>query len=430
MGLPPHAPAMPCSGLAVLLLLVQNGSIVGPSPPPKRYDPEHDALLARAWDRRTLPLKEQKDPIRPEVWRVRSSPDSDAMLRYAVRGEIGIGDEVREVRAGENLTRLGVAETIVNVSEAQVRFVRAPGVETVLVNGTGFIGDPERRGDLGVPVTLEAGENRIVLLGLRSGTLDVEFWDPVPRLVMATWALEVGPSLPGGPREWPNSWAALFVPVFNADPRRAYMNFTYGRAKPPGARPPSLAKSNPGGFVAPLGLRRVSSYLFDVGTDAWECEEVLAPIRVSDENDDADHRHLVPLSMTGPAPRRPLREPTHWPVASIDASTYFVYETWGPSDVAREALATARYCQQLVWYRTGRIPVLVPSHPEWEARSDELIIRFGYSASEPAGVLVARQDERAKFSLRASDAAGMRLVYAIDPLFSDITENPTRFKLP
>ncbi len=338
------------------------------------------------------------------------------------------------MRVGEYLAPVGAAETIVHVSEAQVRFVRAPGVETVLVNGTGFIGDPERRGDLGVPVMLEEGENRVILLGLRGGTLDVELWDPVTRMVMATWALEVG-SYFGDSNAEPHSWDELFVPVFNADRRPAdSVRFRYGRAKPAGEWVPTLGESRAGGFVAPLGLRRMSSYLLippQNEPDTWEWEHVLAPIYASDGIADRAHRHLALLSMDGPGPRRPFQEPTCWPSASVTDSTCFVYEESGPGDVAREALATARYCQQLVWYRTGRLPSLVyGSQPMPDSEKVDLIVRFGYSESEPAGVLVARQDEPASFSLRASDAAGMRMVYAVDPFFSDITENPTRFEIP
>lgn len=372
------------TALALLPLLVQTpGEPLGPTPPPNRFDAEHDARLAREWERRravSAPLQ-QAPPLRPKLWRVAEGAGRERTRELVVQCIVLRrpleGGRVVESGPELELAPFALAATTVRVDEEQVRFVRAPGVETVFVNGEGFVGDPERRGDLGVPVLLRAGDNELLLAGFGGGVLDVELWSPVTPLVMASWSLEIPESAPNGHGPWPNSASGLRIPIFNACPRQlGNVAFTYGHAS-------------------------------------------------------RAHR-LLPLRLRAPAPKRPGDRSSSW-VTRPSGGAVLVYDDLGPPEEARTSLAVARYCQQQLLYRTGVVVRLWPGSfvppSDADAPSAETqIVSVACTPDTPPGELAVSYEGRSRFALRAPDATTLRLAYAVDPLFEESVGPASRWR--
>lgn len=415
------------TNVAFTLVLAQAGSKgIGPSPPPNRFDPEHDAQLLGPGKRVAGETENihQRPPIRLLRWRVRIAESTEvhtsAIHRHIVQPANGLRDKYSwkemTLSAARKVRPFSLAETNVHVSEEQVRFLRAPGVQSVFVNGEGFVGDPSRRGDLGVPVLLQQGDNRILLSGFDGGLLEVELWDPVPRLVAASWAVELKEE------GWPD---VLAVPVFNADSQPATnIHFHYGRAHFLDSGLAGLGEWVCGGFTAPLGLIYKRSYLWSHDqTDVdLHAPGVVAQFSVYEGTGGVADRRLLSLENIGVD--RSTEKAQFWPADSIDTTSLLVYETSGPEDFAREALAVARFCQQLIWYRTGEIPALVSDtflatekgQRRYQMRQNN-VVRFGHLDTDEEGVLTIDVES---LSIRASDAVAMRLVYVVDPFFTEL----------
>jgi hypothetical protein len=424
-----------CAG-PVLARQDETSGPVGPSPPPNRFDPEHDARLAWAWrffGSGEL-LNEQRPAIVPRTWIASlggpASPRADVLERYVVRGE-RLDSDVATRLVLDGSTRLpsfAIAEAAVHAEADEVRFVRASGVHRIFVNGEGFVGDPERRGDLGVPVLLRAGENRLQLVGFDGGLLEVELWDPVSDPVVGSWAVELDAERQGG----------LRVPMFNATATAAEFHFHYGDHAQPVEGILTLAEWECGGSVPPLSmiLETVTpevdgpDRLFGVTAFRHESEPL-------GDRERPDRRLLrapkAPIARSAPAATWPPSvEPPDLYVYPL--STYFVHERSDDPELERAAFAVARYAQQVLWYATGELPYLVsdarfgPDERAWPADANR-VVRFGPADTEvPGTLLIDRESERA-FSVRATDAEGLHLVYLVEPFLRAI-ETPATFRVP
>jgi hypothetical protein len=216
------------------------------SPPPDHFDAAHTAWV-RTYE--------------PELGEPGTRCDPE---RLVLGAESAPGEEALEPRwmpsEGDLCGGLAGAVTRVSVPEDEVRFVRAPGVRLVVVNGEPFMGDPEMRGGLGVPVFLNKWRNRIWVVDVRGGS-QLQLWKPMTPVVMASWLLECS--------EWKRGkvgiQADLSVPIFNAsiEPREYGVHFHWGRALDPRVEIGGMEQWADGGFAAPLGLMDRRSLLFD-----------------------------------------------------------------------------------------------------------------------------------------------------------------------
>ncbi|MEM7309531.1 MAG: hypothetical protein AAF682_22835 [Planctomycetota bacterium] len=424
--------------LAFLLALPQDTPDPAPaSPPPDRYDDQHDALLFRAWGGTESPgsdsaagpreprLERQPAPLRPRDWIVFDAPagtDGDPfVLQHIVHQEpFPEADEAQRATMPERAPLAGGfshARTHLDSEVDEVRFLRAPGASAVFVNGEPFVGDPDRRGWLGVPVSLRTGRNTLVVAGVRGG-FELELWKPVTRTVIASWAVQA----PGGERRL-RPLDLLHVPVFNAAIAPADgIHFHYGDAATAGELS-RIDEWSDGGFAPPLAI--VPRSLPLLGAPLSSDPEVRLPVAAFHGADRHADRRLLSLAATGPRPRWPVAQARAWP-AVPQGSSRGALVVEGGGELHLEALAAARYFQQRLWERGGELLPLL-SQARLEAGESHLqnrdwIVRFGrLDGGEPgllwAGPEPAAEGSPATFALRASDPLGMRLSYVIDPFF-------------
>jgi hypothetical protein len=187
------------------------------------------------------------------------------------------------------------------------------------------------------------------------------------------------------------------------------------------------------GPAAPLGMLASRSIAHSPGGRDPDDGGLLAPLCAYVDWGIPDLR-LVPLPRGAVASAR--SRSWKWP-ARREASSpgapnpVLVYEMSGPGDLAREALAVARYCQQLVWYRTGEVLTLGPDVwltqdlDRFAIATKAPVVRFGHLGDAPPGTLVVRRAGPDRYEIRAADAAAMRLVYTVDPFFSEIDDSRT-----
>ena len=425
------------------LLPVQDDSPVAPSPPPDQYDDEHDALLFGSWGwelgsgPRDPGLEPQPAPLRPREWILFSTPtrgdrDSFVLDHIVRRRPFPSAGEQRSATMPERGPLVGEfshALAFVDSSVEEVRFLRAPGADTVFVNGEPFVGDRDRRGWLGVPVLLRKGRNTLVVAGV-GDAFELDLWKPVTRMVMASWAVQV----PGEDKNWPNRHDLLYVPVFNAANSPAdKIHFHYGDAGATG-EVSGIDEWSGGGFAPPLAIIPRMAPLFGIRQEVPAGPEVRAPLVAFHRDDPHADRRLLSLPTAGPRPRWPVRQKRTWPeVPQVDQLLFttcaFVVEGSDDDEFHSEALAAARYFQQRLWERGGElVPVSSQVWLDWRDtgfQDDDWVVQFGRLDEGEPGLLWAGPEPRgedgpATFALRASDAAGMRLSYVIDPFFRSV----------
>ena len=315
--------------------------------------------------------------ISPESWLI--VPDShpveaSALLERWLRdpdqaAPTGVKDPTGvDVRAGRWLERWDcdpgqarAAFTSVHLSKPGVWLARLSGAGWMLVNGEPFVGDPNRRGNRGVPVALEAGENR-VFVASDGSSFELEFWEPATRLVVE--AFDIG---------WPIGEDLTF-PIFNASVETLRsVHVHYGHAVRWNTTcKPVLTDWRDGGYIAPLAMQLGASY-YDGMIDAcetgiaWDARDVFVPICVwGNEGEVADRRLLrrqadergrIPNNFDAvPRDVRTFQDsvPGRYPIEAVH-----VYGTAGTPEETRMALAAARFDQQLCWYYTGRVPLVM-----------------------------------------------------------------------
>lgn len=430
--------------LLLALVLVQDGTKLSPTPPPDRYDPEHDAMLRKAWGEPFDPeLAPQARPLRPQGWRLLSVSDSRGFLLQNVVPRLASAVYAKDGRTatmpdeGELRGSFTFASTTVDMERDEIRFVRAPGAELVFVNGDGFVGDPDRRGWLGVPVYLRRGANQLIVGGIRGG-FELEFWDPVTRIVMASWAVEAT-----SPRDaWPDAWDHLQIPLFNAatfPADRLHVHYGYASTRN------ELPRNNEwrdGGYAFPLALVRGTTYAFNVREGVPPGDELLAPVIAYDGADEHAERRLLLLRRDSPRPSWPAPAQATWPP---DAHLLTLVAELTPDPAwDDELIAVARFCQQRLWERSGILAPLIPE-TYLEAHRDHAdergttigrsqILRLGLLEGDEPGVLRAgseRVDEsRVSYFIRASNADALRLVYVVEPFFRELGEGSEAWRVP
>jgi hypothetical protein len=463
--------------LAVLALLVPPGPGLQepgrpnprPNEDPRRFD--NDTLI-RTWVRNEAlsgpipkePRPASPPPIRPTDFLVvdAAGPEEQAwpafITRYVldpgssvpVEGSVAPWGEAKWHRAkmpaqGELKGEFCFAASVIHADQHGVWMARLPGASALFVNGEGFVGDPERRGYLGVPVELRAGDNSVLVAGIEGG-FELEFWKPPARIVMGTWDL-AHPFLYRGCAT--DFGLELEMPLFNASVETVgYLHYHYGHAQcDDGSLVPVLTDWRDGGYLAPLGMIIKASYLFgtrDVDAGS-ECEHFLVPITAQDQNDADADRRVIELS-EGSARERAGIAPS-WSDLGLDAWTILVYGTMGSTEYQATTLALTRYYQQRLWYRSNIclriLPDTVFMNPDPEIdESQGTAIVFGDSsvnavigrpwapATQPssdgppilkvtAPPRMGPKRARPPFGVfSAPDARTLRLLYAVDPFFS------------
>jgi hypothetical protein len=435
----------------------------------RRFDND---TLARAWGYdNTLagsipkePRPASPAPIRPDEYLVVEAGASDQqaweafVIRYVLDRNSPVPGEgspaplgeakwhrVKMPTQGELKAEIRFAYATLHSDRREVRMARLPGASVLFVNGEGVIGDPERRGFLGVPVELRAGDNQVFVAGIKGG-FELEFWKPETRVVMNTFGL-------GYPHlGYPNLMdlgAGLVLPIFNASTEPVVdLHCHYGHACcDDGRLVPRVTDWQDGGRLAPLGMCLKHLPLFDFDERVREdCEVLLVPLCVQDAPDtDADRR--VACLHIGDEGMRPTTHP-RWDDARLASGSRFVYGTRGTEEDRATSLALARYCQQRLWYWTNLCPTLVsdeqfqtPTEMEvlnWganaflfgDARTNAITASLSFPSEEPSSeeptllrVRAPLREEPAKARaalgvFSGHDARTMRLLYAVDPFFS------------
>jgi len=406
-----------------------------PTPPPNRYDLARDAWLAREWedlDRLDADLAPQAPSLRPKLWTLYASVHLPTLERALVETNASPDALTGDSAHGASKERLiegpFAAVASIHSDRDEVRFARAPGARLVLVNGVAVPGDPGLEGGLGYPVALHAGENTIWLVDIQS-TFEFELWKPVPRLVIASWALLDRTEEPNG--EFRTRSGFIGVPIFNASTDAALQaHFHYGSPKPEGGALPFCNEWHDGTRIAPLGITfQESSIIPNASPTSAPAPSgrVLAPLEVYDETDAHADRCLAALG----APRPPHKEgpPPALQARGFDPTrVVLVYETTGNPELNAQALAAARYWQAEFFRRTGRAPKLVEDSwleagplPSGPIATGGLVIRFGpLRKSEGQGLVFTapapKEGELAEASIRAATPGAMRWVYFRRPL--------------
>ena len=118
----------------------------------------------------------------------------------SVEGESGKSKWKRAAPDSESgrlaLERGGYAWTSFEAQSGRVVLARLNGASTLIVNGTPYAGDVYGYGFPGVPVTLAAGRNRVLVTGAR-GSFELAFRDPASPVLIGTWDCVV-PDMPVG----------------------------------------------------------------------------------------------------------------------------------------------------------------------------------------------------------------------------------------
>lgn len=330
---------------------------------------------------------EPPPPIFVDAWRVLRGGEEDGeavLARYLLDPE-GFETESWSPAANWAGSDWIAASGRVHVDQDQVRMARLPDARCLSLRGELFHGDPERRGDLGVPVELLAGWNEVVVFE-PGRAFELELWAPRTRAVIATWAAGYPHS---GGDECRNG-SMLHVPIFNASSNPiARLHHHYGRAvgAVEGSRPP-LSEHQCVGRVAPLALRVWIDWAFEssigAGPGAGSASELLVPLCVYAEADsDADRRILrLPRDRNGAWERAESGPPERSGApAVVSRAKALVYGTAGTARETAAQLARARFDQQRLWYATGDAPPLV-SDAAW------ILDRATRSGSDAGGDVV------------------------------------------
>jgi hypothetical protein len=234
---------------------------------------------------------------------------------------------------------------------------RLTGGAWMLVNGVPIVGDIERRGYRGAPIVLHVGENRVFVAG--NGTeFELELWKPATRLVIE--AFDVG---------WPGG-EDLTYPIYNASletTRSVHVHYGHATRWNSTCRP-TLTDWRDGGYIPPLSMQLGASYYY-AGSDeecgyelGHEDRDVFVPICVSAGGELADRRllrrqpdeHGNVLNNFESVMRHSA------PPSSLQAlGGVHVFGSKGTTEENTIALASARFDQQLRWYHTGDIPLIV-----------------------------------------------------------------------
>ena len=432
------------AGLFALCLL-QEGGIYAPSPTPDRYSDSEDAALYEVFgpgetlNGKRRPGLVQRRALRPRYWTVYD--DSEVLVaQRIVRGaDWKTGGRLREQSdVGPLQGRFQAAVTTVFADEDHVRFVRAPGASAVFVNGEGFAADPDRRGWLGFPVGLRDGANEVLVAGVQGG-FELEMWDPVSRLVVATWALHNE----GLEKAWREGWGYLYFPIFNASTGTAdQLHFHYGDARPPTDRP-HLEEWADGGRIVPLGLieKRVCVDLVDTAAHAKGL--FLSPILVQCAKDDHATRQLIEVRFDHPQPTWPTRQARRWPPEPCARDFFFsaalLIEATGDPGMDEATLEVARFFQQRLWESAGELVSLI--RQEWiddgftRLAHYDWVVRVGRLAEGRPGELWAGPEGTAEedppvYAIRGFDEVGLRMGYLVEPLLSAVEDEGTSWFAP
>lgn len=309
-------------------------------------------------------------PIRPDAWiAVPNSGDDAALLAFPwildpERAAPRHGDDGWTAKLTSPSAAAACAFTTVASEHNEVRMARLTGARFLVVNGSVHIGDPERRGDRGVPVALVKGENEIFVVDATAGW-ELELWKPATRIVIGTWDV-------GWPDVTGDEWDRIQFPVFNAssDPV-ARLRMHHGAFHVPTATHPNkLERWSGAGPIAPLTILHCDLF-------AWSLDEAEQPttgrvgnrtpvVVYADDDDEAARELLSDLDPSRdrvrlmPSERERRRtELQARPQARIPGAAKLVYGTQGDEVTTHALLARARFDQQILWYECGEVPEVI-----------------------------------------------------------------------
>lgn len=321
---------------------------------------------------RAGPREPDPAPIVPGDWiAVPAASGEAALLAFPwildpERAAPRAGEDGWTAKLGVPLAAAACAYASVHSEADEVRMARLTGARWLVVNGSVHIGDPERRGDRGVPVALKKGENRVFVVEATEGW-ELELWKPATRCVIGTW--DVG---------WPNvtgNAEDVEYPVFNTSvdtARYLHVHYAYAAAPP---TPVSLTDWRDGGVIAPLALLVRGHYLHEFGvTDSGKPVGARTPVCVY-AGDDAEAARELLCDLDASYSRRRLeprsralgrdlladrpqgRIPRERPMRSGTAKmVVLVHGTLGTPEEDAALLARARLDQQVLWYACGEAP--------------------------------------------------------------------------
>ncbi len=244
-----------------------------------------------------------------------------------------------EARHGQPVAEVACAFTRIVCDADEVRMARLVGAGLLFVNGAGFIGDSEQRGDEGVPIALRRGVNVLWVCDVRA-SFRLELWAPRTRIVIGTWDAQ-------WPVEVNDPGATVGFPLFNASIRDTDgLHVHYGpTVRRSGALRPRLTAWVDGGTLIPLGMHWSDVWISDMSGDSPSTNEpAIKPVCAwSPEDADADR---VLLERAPPATPESVR--------SLGRERV----TKGPLLVfgSDESLARARFDQQRLWYQSRCVP--------------------------------------------------------------------------
>lgn len=308
-----------------------------------------------------------------------------------------------------------------------VRMARLIGAETLYVNGSGFHGDPERRGFGGVPIALRSGANRMVIAGIRDRfTLELE--DPITPLRIATW----DPAWPGFIDD-EDDYYDVSYPVFDAttSPVR-FLHVHYGHATPEGGD--CVPKANDwrdGAPLAPLSMHMGKSYWDDLFgevkcTPPSHCEFVVARVYVFEDDDGngsdesrADRQLIRRSTVKSDVEMYPWsnRNPLVADRGLLDRTgtkLVLVYGTQGSPEEVEARLSRARLDQQRMWYRYRLVPPIFSDEQwciaaGWEPGAERERERLSWYVRERSVVLYGNAASNSAWKKTLGDGAPARV---------------------
>jgi hypothetical protein len=333
------------------------------------------------------------DPLAPLPKSARESDDKSAPEPGQVAGDAHHGV---------------CACTTVHSEIQEVRMARLTGIQWMIWNGELVQGDPERREYGGVPVIVQAGDNRVFVAAV-DPAFELELWKPETRLVIEAFDVR-----------WPTGFSLddeIAYPVFNVslEPTSS-IHVHYGHASLwSGGSKPHLTDWRDGVCrIPPLGLALSSNYFaeWDDHSPTDFSEPVYVPVCVYAEDDDqAEHRLFrTPADPSGPAlcnactRVHPPEDNLHRSEDLSQACGVHVYATWGSEEEQRVALANARFGQLSEWYSSGEVP-LVLSDLDWPIGTVPWRDRLNYSGSGHWIGLYGNVDTNAAWSMIVPDEA-------------------------
>ncbi|MDF1799729.1 MAG: hypothetical protein P1V81_11170 [Planctomycetota bacterium] len=426
---------------------------VAPTPPPYRFDPGHRAWLDAQFgpleptDPVPIPpLGSQPQAVRPLAWLTFDSEGEDFAQGAAfARAHLGAGEQALFASGGSRASlpasgelagSFAFARTTIEVPAAEVRFARAPGVAALLVNGQPFAGDPYRRGHSGVPVPLREGTNELWVLGVQGG-FELELWKPMTRMVL----------LPEGCTSRSND---LFVDTSVAVANAALEPASYLHFHPGPPRPQSWAgrwgteEWHDGWVVPALGLVPIAGVDMDQGYDdavaaAQGDEPWFATVEVFAADDDVPDRALVQARRAGsssPAAPDPAPKVDATWAGLGDAGSLLLFETGASAELDAAVQDAARFSQQLLWARTGRLSrLLEATEPALDEAQKVLerggsVLTFGSAPGAGPGELLVKPTSGTTrgAEVRGADAGAFAQLLLVDPLFREPGQGGRRWR--